>query len=737
MADDQQNSGIAPQLSSEANNLPKNGVGDKPLTEEQKKRLEKERERRRRRRRRKRMALREQKKQTTTGLQQASNESEKKPLDDKPKASNVSKPKPVKQINLSEPLQEQPVPPVEESEQKIDDSVVPTIQDDVQSVDNERSDDGFSMVYSYQPHDDNSHVQILDDALLPQDADTQNSAMTNDLSVDQPLDQDTHPDLMPPPPPEVPIQSDEISLDNQTVPASGSTEAIEPALPNEEPLQQVESIEESLQENQPQASEEIQVAEAAQEEKPLDPFATQIFPDATTSEPEVNEPLEPISAEPQPDLYQPPAQSEPQIEPTVETEPVPQPEMPVRPEDIQIFPDMTPQEEEESFLSPQPTQNIDYSPITSSPRDRYDDGSAGNITQENYETQSAQPEEVEVIPPHTDHKETIEQDEGLPERMEGTTIRGDGGGSGSSQFFDRLLHIGQNISGLLRNFIGSGITKFLIILVILGGLGFYLYSSGLYRTPVDFVMNFFKPKEVEQVPVNQNPEVMKELGLTTAWLFAGNEGSLYHRFPPFLRTAFMFARLDQAIGEGALGLDTAYYYATGKHIIYETNLFIAYVANLREVQSLYQTDVYAMLNQVTNRQQKLEDYYNQLVTVNTTSRKIIQELQAEIDDLKVSYNSLTPDKAAFEADFYGSLEKFAGEKADFLLKSFIDVSQKQIALKARYAALDKLLGYYNRATQYLEVRIRAIESNKEALVQGIRVVDIPGANIDLIIREGS
>ena len=54
-------------------------------------------------------------------------------------------------------------------------------------------------------------------------------------------------------------------------------------------------------------------------------------------------------------------------------------------------------------------------------------------------------------------------------------------------------------------------------------------------------------------------------------------------------------------------------------------------------------------------------------------------------------------------------------------------------MKARVNALNKLVDYYNNALVRVAKRIEAVDKNKEALIQGIKVVDVPGGNIPIII----
>ncbi len=68
------------------------------------------------------------------------------------------------------------------------------------------------------------------------------------------------------------------------------------------------------------------------------------------------------------------------------------------------------------------------------------------------------------------------------------------------------------------------------------------------------------------------------------------------------------------------------------------------------------------------------------------------------------------------------------------MKSFVDITQKEATIRARLGALQKLSEYYQSALKVLDIRIKAVVNNTEALIQGIHIIDIPGNNLDLIIK---
>jgi len=278
------------------------------------------------------------------------------------------------------------------------------------------------------------------------------------------------------------------------------------------------------------------------------------------------------------------------------------------------------------------------------------------------------------------------------------------------------------------------IVGFLVLVLIGGGL-YAGYLFKVHEKVYDFVAGFFKTPPPVQVNVDE--ELLREWGITTAMIFGDNRGSIHDLLAPQLKNSYYFGFLSEPKLPGETGITPAYFYGTGKDVTAQTDRFIAYIADLRALASVYDVNVYRMLDQTTDRQKAMNDYVANLHTIQDNSTAMSAEVKKQVDDVKVSYDSLTPDKTQFEKDFFVALKGLDGLKSDFLLKSFIDVSQKQVALKARFAALQQIAAYYDSSLGKLAIRITAVEKNREALVQGIHVVDIPGANLDIIIKPTS
>jgi hypothetical protein len=305
--------------------------------------------------------------------------------------------------------------------------------------------------------------------------------------------------------------------------------------------------------------------------------------------------------------------------------------------------------------------------------------------------------------------------------------------SGMTKLFGAL---GQALSRL--SFLANGkVVAPLIIFVVIAGLGYFGYSQGYYQKAATFVSDFFKQKPVQQVLVGDitaDPLEHRQWGLVTANLFGTLRGSLRDKIPSQISMATFFGELMEPGVSGETGISAATYYGEIGDQIKVVNQFVVYVQQLQKMQNLYATDVYEMLDKTTARATALFDYIDKLKTAREDGQRLMADLHINVDDLNVSFSSLNADKSKYETDFFAAMEALEPEKSDALLKGFVDISQKQTALKARISALNKLAGYYDAALKKLDKRIEAVDKNRDALIQGIRVVDIPGGNLDIIIH---
>lgn len=286
---------------------------------------------------------------------------------------------------------------------------------------------------------------------------------------------------------------------------------------------------------------------------------------------------------------------------------------------------------------------------------------------------------------------------------------------------------------ILGNLIKTLASIVAVILLIIGA--FWLGSS--LHLP-DLVKNLFASKPGEELvqgdnsQVVQDPELFRRWGFQTATIMGRNQGDVRDLAYNIFFNANYFGKLKDPVFYGETGVTAALYYGFGREAEYLRNKFIYYVKYLAQVRQANQVKVADVLDGKLRRDQALDAYIADLKAIFEQGNTLRKEINVQIDDLKVSINSLNPDKDRFEVDFFASLSETEAEKADALIAKFIEISQKQTDLKAKLAALSKLTEYYEEDLIIMKLRIEGLEQNREALIEGVTIREVPGSGIDLI-----
>ncbi len=145
-------------------------------------------------------------------------------------------------------------------------------------------------------------------------------------------------------------------------------------------------------------------------------------------------------------------------------------------------------------------------------------------------------------------------------------------------------------------------------------------------------------------------------------------------------------------------------------------------------------DIADMLNRSVNRQEALDRYVEALKNVGTRATNRYTELKGLLSSIKEITREQTRQKETLEKEQRTALENkdftLAGEKQKKLIdieKILNDTDIKRTQTESIVEALDTLINVYGQ-------RLLAIEKNREALIIGTKVVDVPGAT-DLKVLE--
>ena len=157
---------------------------------------------------------------------------------------------------------------------------------------------------------------------------------------------------------------------------------------------------------------------------------------------------------------------------------------------------------------------------------------------------------------------------------------------------------------------------------------------------------------------------------------------------------------------------------------------------LNELQNGFETDINQLLDSSGNRANAIEIHLRELNGLLAEAKFTYENLNEENDEIKIQFNKVTNEKDTLEEAFFVSLDKLQSKESNQILNNFIAISKDQVNLKAEFNALSKISGMFATAIKNMEARIKDIEANKAALVKGVKVIDIKGSDLDLIIQEG-
>lgn len=147
---------------------------------------------------------------------------------------------------------------------------------------------------------------------------------------------------------------------------------------------------------------------------------------------------------------------------------------------------------------------------------------------------------------------------------------------------------------------------------------------------------------------------------------------------------------------------------------------------LQELGSVLQVDVAEMLNQSTNRAEALNVYIQSLQNIGDQSTAKVEELESLAD----SHRTRQREQQKVVTDIDREINKALRDKdyatAGSLQPSLIDEQKKLAEIEGELDRTRQILNVFKDLLKIAEQRLNAIEQNKEILIAGLKVIELPG-----------
>lgn len=156
---------------------------------------------------------------------------------------------------------------------------------------------------------------------------------------------------------------------------------------------------------------------------------------------------------------------------------------------------------------------------------------------------------------------------------------------------------------------------------------------------------------------------------------------------------------------------------------------------LKKISNSLSVDVFAYLNQSSNRADALDGFTNLLETLNNKAKERSADLASVINFLTANSRAQDTTLNLTQSQFFSNLKIFNGPDAEKQLGDFIGLQQNQSEVKAKIGAYKGLKSYYDFFLPKLDNLIRAIKANRDPLIAGVKVVEIQNMTLPLILKE--
>jgi hypothetical protein len=275
-----------------------------------------------------------------------------------------------------------------------------------------------------------------------------------------------------------------------------------------------------------------------------------------------------------------------------------------------------------------------------------------------------------------------------------------------------------------------------LVIVIISAIFFFRVPQNI----IGSFQNLFTGEEITEevsdsgVQVSEGSEIDIP-PIKTSIVTGANRGKSIERFDEGVQTAIISGEIIPEIKRINPSIAATFNAGMPETPQEKEDILASYMNTLMQLQNAFSTDIKQLLDNSVDRSESLSVHLSELESLQRRAKEALSLINTERDELKIQFNETTTLKEQLEEDFFVSMNQLEGAKANSLLNQFIEAQKRQTQLKSQYNALSKASTLFETAINNMDARIKDIKLNREALVKGVRVIDIEGSDLDLIIQE--
>ncbi len=272
-----------------------------------------------------------------------------------------------------------------------------------------------------------------------------------------------------------------------------------------------------------------------------------------------------------------------------------------------------------------------------------------------------------------------------------------------------------------------GISKKMVLNIVL----FLVFLIGGAVYVIVNLDDWFAPGEDKEIKREENNEIVEEVGdgeLVRG--FGGEEAGLLSG----LIVGIEF-QLPEIRAISSFGNDSGAFsgFSFGFSELFSSEEMVVYLDLLKRLENAYATDVYNVVDQSLDRRVALDGYIALLAGLIAEGSDMLLRADQDLASLRLRFETLATARDLYEEQFFNALDLLEGQAAQENFEAFATFSSEVQVIRARFNALGTIADRIEAALSFLQPRYQDIVVNQEAILEGVRVFDVPGSEIDAII----
>lgn len=174
-------------------------------------------------------------------------------------------------------------------------------------------------------------------------------------------------------------------------------------------------------------------------------------------------------------------------------------------------------------------------------------------------------------------------------------------------------------------------------------------------------------------------------------------------------------------------------YLMGEEGNLDTDFVFSDVQKISEISSLLEFNLLNFLNQSAGRSDALDIYLAELRNQQTAVRDRLDILPLQIRTLEASRTTLAAQETTFRNELNNAIEQKFPFEAEDTWRRLAAVRGRMGENTTQLNVLQRINEKYTLAATLLQNKVEFVTANRDALIKGVRVINIPDPQIRLIL----